>query len=636
LAQKEVADKDRYHVVGGQTKPKPTTYYLRLDDPLTPADAHHLAAWLQKEAPQRRAEEVTAVLKAARDCPHTELLAPRLAPFLADMPASFRYVSVLDVVRLVYGSSIAQQAAVKEEAEALHTHLTGSDYYGKEYFRVQWLNSLKPGPAFLITYLRSLCFHDEISGELRNEVTFTRPEMAENLGITTKTLVSWLDKLEGTVAKQAISSFITLLDQQRLSTNDVSYRYKIEMLEPLTVHDLTRYQKQVVLLEPVSQNAANGNNDHHEKSGSPIAGGKNDHNALMTEGNNDHHKALSTKGGEGINDYHEQELKEVLITGSEKNDHHEQELEEVLITGQGKNEPVSRKKRASYKYYKILSQSLTDKDLNSLMTAADCYVDWKFDDAQAIQPLALAVSCGEVGQLFDHMEVDPGGVVRQRMRASGLAMDEMVAWYLYAHTQSGLHKPPVHMTISRVQDGVKPPDGFVDLANLSWELWRCYACLLVAPPGVHAAFRGAPSYDLWMRHYGRFHPDALPFHVGAGVSATVASLVYKSNHDDLVQPSPCLELQTIWQPILQQLGFSMTKATFNTWLKDTTLLQTETNEKNGRQQWTIGVANRFGVDWLTHRLNKTVIEPMATAVYGQPVSIRYVVEADRTIENNLP
>jgi hypothetical protein len=608
LTQKVIAPEKKYHVVNGQTKPRPTTYVVRLDDPLTPADAHHLAAWLQAAAPQRRAEAVTAVLKAARDCPRGDLLAPHLAPHLAHMPATFRYISVLDVVRLVYGAAIAGQSQVMDEAEALHSHLMDPDYYGKEYFRVKWLNRLKPGPAFLVTYLRSLCFYDETTGELRNEVTFSRPDLAHNLGVTTKTVVNWLDKLANVVPAQAIGPFMTLLEQQRLSTNDVQYCYKMEMLEPLTPKDLAQYKKQTVLLQTTSLEEADGKNDHHEQPDPKAADGK-----------NDHHERVTKEGGKGKNDRHESGQKENLITAKRKND------------------AGSRKKRAPYKYYKILTQALTDKDLKHLLTAADYYVDWRTEDNRALLPLAQAVSHDDIDHLFDRLQVDKGGPSRERMRGGGLGIHDMVAWYLYAQAQPGLNKPPIHMTVSRVQAGLEPPEEYVCLANLSWELWRCYACLLVMPPAVREQFRLAPSYDLWMRHYGRFHPEALPFAVGRGVSETVNVLLYGEDGDPDVslevsgQVSFSLtaastqynELQALWQPVLQQLSLSMTKATFNAWLKDTVLLQTEVDDGREGQHWTIRVNNHYGVDWLTNRLNKTVIEPVATAVCGHPVIITY-------------
>ena len=619
LTQKEVAKRHRYHVVGGQTKPKPTTYYLRLDDPLTPADAHHLAIWLRQEAPQGRTDEVTAVLRAARDLPRAQLFAPHLAYHLADKPAQFQYISVLEVVKRVYGPSLAQRIDVKEAAEGLHAHLTDPDYYGKEYFRVQWLNRLKPGPAFLITYLRSLCFHDETTGELRNEITFTRPELANRLGVTTKTVVNWLDKLANSVPEQAIGAFLTLLAQERLSNNDVRYRYKIEMLEPLTPEDLVNYQGKLTQLDLNSVQIAQGKNDHHRLVYVNGAEGKNDGHDSQALGKNDHHGQVLEGGGQG------------------NNDHHDIGQEENLIMAERKNENGSRKKRWPYKYYKILTQTLTDNNLNSLLRAADCYHDWRTDHKQALQPFAQAISGNDAETLFDLIEVDRGGPSRQRMQAGGLAISEMVAWYLYSQSQPGLSKPPVHMTVARTQTGMVPPPSFLTLANLSWELWRCYACLLVAPPTTQFRFHEAPHYDLWMRHYGRFHPDALPFAVGRGVSETVNVLLYTEEAATLVPSAldvsdrcvphahPCVELQSIWQPVLQELGLSMTKATYNSWLKDTLLLEVDIDDQSGLQQWTVGVGNQYGVDWLTNRLNKTVIEPVATAVCGQPISISYVV-----------
>ncbi|MCA9918034.1 MAG: hypothetical protein KC445_08785 [Anaerolineales bacterium] len=619
LTKKELAENEKYHVVNGQTKPKPTTYTIRLDDPLTPADGLHLASWIQENS-SRQASAVAAVLREARQLPRKELLAPQLAPYLADPPAEYRYLSVLDVVSRVFGSQIAQNETVKAEADLLHTHLTGPDYYGKEYFRRHWLEKLKPGPAFLLTYLRSFCFYDETTGELRNEVTFTRPDLANDLGVTTKTVVNWLQKLETAVPPQAVSSFITQLDQTRLSSNDVMYRYRIEMIDPLTKPDLPAYQRLLAKMGTGEQHPPQGKNDSHDPASGEGSQRKNDDHELGADGKNDDHAQAPSTEARG------------------KNDDHDAGLMEKMMTGDGTFEQGSRKKRWPFKYYQILFQTVGMEEKSLL--AADWSLDWQLQNEVALKPFAEVVTGGKAEQLFDLLAIDPSGPTRARMMAGGLRLEQMVAWYLYAATQAGLTKPPVHLAIVRIQKGQRPPEKFVGLARLSWELWRCYASLLILHPAARDAFRQAPVFADWFGVYGRFLPAALPFGVGEELTVVtqlhseksvkseatfVQSTAAGSQIDNIHDTAGMAKKQELWDSVLKELELSMTKATFNTWLRESVLIEV-TNDKNGGscQEWIVGVKSEYAVDWLSKRLNSTVVEPLVSAMY-QPTNIKYEV-----------
>lgn len=68
----------------------------------------------------------------------------------------------------------------------------------------------------------------------------------------------------------------------------------------------------------------------------------------------------------------------------------------------------------------------------------------------------------------------------------------------------------------------------------------------------------------------------------------------------------------------------MTKATFNTWLKDARLLGQEEDE------YIIGVRNDYAKDWLENRLHDTILRTLS-AIVGQPVTLRFVVWSDEII-----
>jgi hypothetical protein len=76
--------------------------------------------------------------------------------------------------------------------------------------------------------------------------------------------------------------------------------------------------------------------------------------------------------------------------------------------------------------------------------------------------------------------------------------------------------------------------------------------------------------------------------------------------------------ETTWRATLSELELQMTKATFNTWLKDAVFLRAE------KGVYVIGVRNSHAVDWLTNRLGDTIRRTLA-AIADTAVDVRFVV-----------
>ena len=83
-----------------------------------------------------------------------------------------------------------------------------------------------------------------------------------------------------------------------------------------------------------------------------------------------------------------------------------------------------------------------------------------------------------------------------------------------------------------------------------------------------------------------------------------------------------------WKATLGELELQMTKATFNTWLKDTSLVNCEDNT------YIIGVRNAYAKDWLENRLCDTILRTLS-AILGQHVNIRFIVSVDEPIKNQI-
>ena len=78
-----------------------------------------------------------------------------------------------------------------------------------------------------------------------------------------------------------------------------------------------------------------------------------------------------------------------------------------------------------------------------------------------------------------------------------------------------------------------------------------------------------------------------------------------------------------WKATLGELELQMTKATFNTWLKDTSLVNCEANT------YVIGVRNAYAKDWLENRLCDTILRTLG-AIVGKQVEIRFIVATEES------
>jgi len=87
--------------------------------------------------------------------------------------------------------------------------------------------------------------------------------------------------------------------------------------------------------------------------------------------------------------------------------------------------------------------------------------------------------------------------------------------------------------------------------------------------------------------------------------------------------------ETAWKATLGELELQMTRATFNTWLKDARLLSHDGN------QYIIGVKNDYAKDWLQNRLEETITRTLS-AIVGHAAAVRFVVWSDELISPPPP
>jgi hypothetical protein len=81
-----------------------------------------------------------------------------------------------------------------------------------------------------------------------------------------------------------------------------------------------------------------------------------------------------------------------------------------------------------------------------------------------------------------------------------------------------------------------------------------------------------------------------------------------------------MELNTdqVWQDVLGQLQLQMTRATFDTWLKDTHIV----SRNNGTL--IVGTKSTFAKDWLENRLKNTINRTVSDII-GQRIDLEFIV-----------
>lgn len=90
-----------------------------------------------------------------------------------------------------------------------------------------------------------------------------------------------------------------------------------------------------------------------------------------------------------------------------------------------------------------------------------------------------------------------------------------------------------------------------------------------------------------------------------------------------------MKADQIWQAALGELQLQMTKATFDTWVKSTSVISYEDGS------FVIGVPNAYAQDWLQTRLLST-IKRILTGIAGQSVEVKFIVWVTEEIAEPVP
>ena len=238
-------DQARKHVVRQQN-----LYTVRMDDPLVPVDAEHLARFLsdQPVGARRPIERALERINWALEQPRGDLRAPdvraplrRSSPFMAEQP-----LEILDVMKTVEPALkkikanderwIELAAACEQLADRIVApkDVIG-DYY---YFRKNWVKELGRGPAWALILLRDRCY-DRPGDKLRDTCWLPDTDwLAQRIGVDTATISDWLSSgMKGFTRIEEQKKGWDKSDPQR-----VGYTLWVALRDPLTLEDQSAYQ----------------------------------------------------------------------------------------------------------------------------------------------------------------------------------------------------------------------------------------------------------------------------------------------------------------------------------------------------------------------------------------------------------
>lgn len=577
----EVSHRYQYRTQLGKKVRDKNQYQLLLDEPLSPRHQTGLAVLIREIAPSgvEPLDAALAIVEKLLALPHLTDKITHTDP----IPVDLRRRSVLEVVTDTLGinltDSVADERVLKlnQRCAELYNLIVQPNkiYVGWQYFRLEWVHLLGHALAWVVIYLRRHCYWDEANGELRDTLTVYKKELAAAINQTPRNLANLMDN-------PYASLFFTTPDSGKAENPGKEARnkptmYQVRMVdEPLTPAD----QQQVSdTLRKRLQNEYYGQNPENGQ----------------------------------LN------LFPILDRLSNRQNFAYGQIPEKMPPGEPKDcrlENDSPEKMPQHSFLAIGKNAATLKD--SLEVPSES----RNIEQQQIQPTAVIKSSGLELILNDLSVQEPA---RSKLLANpDLTVAKVGAWFLYAETQPNLIDPQGYV-IKRLLANDPPPPAFVEFARLDDATWTLFEATASTLRTGHPLVSPLPPalvevFVSWADIYAGLEPAKTKYLLSLSCeSATenepsstanlLLGLSGDSNRD---------QAQSLWGAALTQLQPQMTKQTFDTWLKQTEVLDYHESE------FVIDAKSAFAKDWLENRLIKT-IEAVLTSIVGKPTRVRFAL-----------
>jgi hypothetical protein len=240
----------------GRTK-KSSNRYTLFETPLTPGDAEDLSAYLCHQGIQEA--PVQALQRAIAAEPMSIFRYPVHLPPEGFQKSQSQYLTVQEIVRKLIGHRL--DATLMALTDRLADRLLGRGEFilVSWYFLNHWLPLLGPDAAMFVLILRSLCYFNEDTGEIRDAVWIDGgyEAIAQRLGIQSpRTVANWFpariergkrkeeltDRTDQEFARrqhlqELLSRFVERTDHRVNSADYYDWKFQVQRGDPLTPQD---------------------------------------------------------------------------------------------------------------------------------------------------------------------------------------------------------------------------------------------------------------------------------------------------------------------------------------------------------------------------------------------------------------
>ena len=555
-----------YRQVDGRPMRNPNRYKVLLDEPLTPADATHLSEWLINHAPSG-ADGALAAVQTSLSTPRTELLRMEGATIVA--PSMSEVLTVQEIVQqaLPQGMPTEKEDRVllADLCSQLHAHITQpqDQLITSQYFRLNWAPTMPAGLAWIIFWLRDRCWYDPKTGHYRDTTWLPDVETVANLvGASVRSVQRWL--------KAAPPDWVQVVNQQRGRDRErpqrMAIQFHVAVRDLLTPEDAAQYP--IVLSQ------------------------RNDDKRQRTRRREDRQKA--THGEERSTTEGNSQTPGTTTKGDTRRTRTSTNGDSQASRRTTENDGVGRGTMTESDGIKLVIVKSLNKEIGK--------------QQQFLPDSSVAVAFS-LAEWLDYYDIyDPA---RTHILARQPSLHILVGWLLYVESQSWPDNP-AGVVVKGILENQTLPLPFAALAGLTFRQWATFAN---RPGAVTEADQ--PLLDAWRRVYAS---APVPWGLADQWSEPISEVVRtgETNTQDRHQSDRSSPDAQLWDAVLEQLGQQMTAATFDAWLRDTSVVRREDD------LWVIRCISSTAQAWLSTRLRPSV-EKVLAGVVGRPCRIQFCV-----------
>ncbi len=544
-------------------QPLPNKYTVYLSSPLTPEHLAGLYGYLRTVCPTGQPDCVDQAITDLLNRKSKESLV-LLEEYAQQGIHTFdRPVPLTEVVTMATGLKLetlpqATAETLNHNLDKLQAHLTEiGNTICRQYFRLTWVPLLGPALAWLVMIMRSRCYYNPETEELRDTYTWQKKELAELLGQSTKNLSNLL-------SHPYANLFCQILDQNK---RKITVRVNM-VYEPLAPEEVGEMDNQPHIPPENRKNV-------------PVTTFQNEKNVPVTIPPNRKNVPVTDLESEKCSGHHPPNRKNVPPCKYFK--------ESVPIVDNGhentiQNNDVVDKSKDKIKKL-LLNAGLSGTGLSKL-----CNKNPPLDPTQ-VQAVILYAEANKLGPgyIYRHLERDDSAIDELFMQFAALD-DETLGLFWEAVSELKINgtftseiRTPIHE--AKIDLFAKFAEIFAGI-----EASRVSAILCHRQQSSEQVYPDESELD-----------EADPFdRLRAGPTDEPAYVT--------TSPESSYGLDTFWQQVLGQLQLQMTQGTFDTWLKGTRLIA-----RDGLR-FTVEVKNDFAKDWLENRLFRTIHRTIANLV----------------------